>query len=285
MLRYIWIASHFHNQLRIELFKDTLQSIENQTIKPDHVILSFSLQEDLNHLKSDILDFKMYLSIPFTILYQPTRLYQFEHLYKIFQHVENDDNVFISFCDDDDFLEDTFIEDTNVPISQGYQKIHCKFYKIREDTRYANRHHNKSIGKYSEFGGLTCSLGYYKNFMESSFYKPFDCHCDILFSVYPEEKSTKLDKPLYYYRQGLFIAHYKIWMFPKNITECHEYKQILEDTKHLKTYDRNHVLSIWLYDKKDGKYILDNSKYIEHTLLQHDKEMKMFYNKSSPKYR
>ena len=276
MSRQIWIASHFHNLLRIELFKNTLLSIENQTIKPDHVILSFSLQEDLNHLKSDIRRFKKYLSVPFTILYQPTRLFQY-----VVQVV--DENVFISFCDDDDFFEKTFIEDTNVPIYQGYQKIHCKFYKIIEDTTYANRHENKSIGKYSEFGGLTCSLGYYKNFIADDIYDPLHPNCDILFSVHrdPDIKSIRLDKPLYYYRSGLFLAYYKLWMFSRDITECPEYRQIVKDTKHLKTYDKNHVLSIWLYDKKDGKDMdsLDNQTYIEETLLQHDKEMKMFLGK------
>ena len=47
MIHQIWIASHFHNQRRIDFFKDTIQSINNQTIKPNKVIVSFDYAEGL----------------------------------------------------------------------------------------------------------------------------------------------------------------------------------------------------------------------------------------------
>jgi hypothetical protein len=110
MIHQIWIASHFHNQRRIDFFKDTIQSINNQTIKPNKVIVSFSLQENLKNFKDEIINLKESCNFPLEILYEPSRLYQFEHIQKIYMKNTISNNLFISFCDDDDYLDKNFIE-------------------------------------------------------------------------------------------------------------------------------------------------------------------------------
>lgn len=282
VIRHIWIASHFHSVRRIELFKSTLQSIQNQVVKPDKVILSFSLQHDLLELKEEIINLKKCLTIPFTILFQQNRLYQFEHLHKIYEHVSsNDDEIYISFCDDDDFFHEHFIVTTNDFISLGYEKIKPKFYRIEDNVLYHDRFEEHKLGKYSEFGGMTCSLKFFKDFIESPFYDPLNKHCDIVCSCYTSDvpyKTIQINTPLYYYRSSMYTAHHKIWNFPKEITGSNEYKQIIEDTRHLKPHLKNHVISMWLYDAKDGNIhpLNKNEEYIEKTIIKYKKEMQLF---------
>lgn len=284
--RHIWIASHFHSTRRMQFIRSTIQSIQNQITPPDQIILSFSLQHDLVERKAEICDdLKMCTTIPFTILYQPTRLYQFEHLHKIFEHMlastdEKDrESLYISFCDDDDFLHEHFISTTNDFIEQGYDKIQCRFYQVGEDATYHDRYHNSTIGKYCEFGGMTCSWGYFQEFLQSPFYRPLDCHCDLYCACFTGDfhpkKAVRLSTPLYYYRQGLYSAHHKIWSFPRDITDSTAYARLLEDTQDLLPEIRDHVISMWLYDAKLGDdHNTDRRLFIERTIRSYHEQNK-----------
>lgn len=281
--RHIWIASHFHSIRRIELFKSTLQSIQNQVVEPDKVILSFSLQHDLLDWKEDILDFEHYLTTSFTILFQTSRLYQFEHLKKIYEHVSttpDNTDIYISFIDDDDFFHEDFIGTTNNFISLGYKKIKTKFFQIEAHDLYHDRFEKNKVGKYCEFGGMTCSLHFFKDFLESAVYDPLNPHCDVICSCYtsnePSYKTIKINSPLYYYRSSLFTANHRIWGFRKEITDSHEYKQMIKKTAYLKPYLKNHVISMWLYDAKYGNMQPINQEYIEKTIADYKKQMQNF---------
>lgn len=288
--RHIWIASHFHSLHRIELFKSTLQSIENQIVKPDRVILSFSLQENLCNLKSEIFNLKQYCTIPFEILYQDSRLYQFEHLHKIYDFVSNEldgnhnNSLYISFCDDDDFLHEHYITTTNDFISIGYDKIHCKFYRMEKGNElYHDRFNKFVVGKYCEFGGMTCSFKYFEDFIHSPYYEPSNPTCDLLCSCFKSRhKEIKINTPLYYYRSSLYCSYHQIWRFPKELTNSLGYYKILQDTANLPTNIRDHVISDWLYKTKSGK-ILDSDdnhrKFIDESIAYHTKVMKQFISR------
>jgi hypothetical protein len=241
MKRHIWIASHFHNKFRIELFKETLKSLINQTIKPDEVFISFSIQFNLD--KNEVYDlFETILKpndIKYVILFQEERKYQFEHFEKIYEYVKenNYQDFFISFIDDDDMVHESYIEETNEYIRQGYKKIGCFFYILDDiDIKYEDKDKkNLSLSKYTEFGGISCTLDFYETFINDMCYNSNNQQCDIYFSVYRADnfKSIQIDKPLYYYRKCPYVSNFNIWGFEKEITENEEYHKLIILTKEL----------------------------------------------------
>lgn len=196
-------------------------------------------------MKKDILGLRA--SIPLIILYQHERHYQFEHLERIYDHAvtTNQGQIYITFCDDDDMLAPNHVEVTNRYLD--YDKIKCHFYTIDEDAKCADKeekHRGKS--RYSEFGGLTCSLKYFVNFINSDVYKR-DCPItDIYFSnyQYPTLKQVTLSESLYFYRKCLFLPNMNVWRFPKEVTEGAEYKNLL------KTTSDDYKIGNWLYDQE-----------------------------------
>ena len=232
MLRTIWIASHFHNKIRINLFKETLKSIEKQTIKPDLVIISFSIQENLQDYKEVIENMFNNLTNKYILLYQDNRLYQFEHLHKIYNYVKNNltDTTFITFLDDDDLLHENYIEITNNYLT--YDKICTRFFPISDDTSYEDKdtlRHTPS--KYTEFGGITCTLSFYEDFINSEFYSREKQMTDLYFSAYIYNKFTyiKLNEILYYYRKYYILPLSKIHTYSKDITDLPEYQNIIKN--------------------------------------------------------
>ena len=267
MIRQIWIASHFHNIKRIELFKETLKSIENQIKKPDLILLSFSIQEDIINSKDLIYDLFKMVSISYKILFQNQRLYQFEHLERIYEYVIHNyekKEIYISFCDDDDLLSEDYIIITNKYLN--YDKINCFFHCINEDTTYETKNNRRVISNYSEYGGMSCLLAYFENFIHSVFYKSDTQTADIYLSVYsdPKFKQIIIQEPLYYYRKYNNIYNMKLWHFSKELTNSDEYKQLLELVKN--NINKDYIIYEWLYTKKENKYIESLDKFITNNL-------------------
>lgn len=89
----IWIASHFHSQQRFEWFRETVKSLESQTLKVK-IYMSWSKED---YVRIDMAVFSNIIHF-----YQPYRLTQFEHFEYILTHRDITDNTFVGFCDDDD---------------------------------------------------------------------------------------------------------------------------------------------------------------------------------------
>lgn len=249
MLRTIWIASHFHNKIRINLFRETLKSIEYQTEKPDLVIISFSIQENLIHYKEIIEEMFNNLTVKYVLLYQENRHYQFEHLYKIYTYVKENysKKVYITFLDDDDLLHENYIEITNNYLT--YDKIRTRFYPIREDTLYNDKDTFRNVpSKYTEFGGTSCTLEFYEDFLESNFNNCNEQMIDLYFAVYIYNKFTEiqLNEILYYYRKYLYLPLSRIHFFDKEITNSVEYQKLIK-------VSNDTELDNWLFNLKKSQ--------------------------------
>ncbi len=201
----IWIASHFHIELRFKIFEETIISICNQTQLPNCIYISYSCDKDLKEY-IDVEDlFSKYfnpLGLKYKIFFVEACQVQFDHLYNIYNKRDEieDDDVYVSFLDDDDMYETTRIEDTIEFINKitNIKLVNCLSYLIDDTTLYSNRSRYKCCN--SDFGCHTASIDILHNFFKSKFFLETKERyiLDLYFvTLYPK---TTLQKQLYYKR-------------------------------------------------------------------------------------
>lgn len=233
MKHHVWIASHFHNKFRCDFFLDTIKSICTQTHLPDIVVISYSFQHDIDIDVKTLLDkhFKPQ-GIHYIILQQPQRLYQFEHIKCIYDHVVQNsvdistDDIMVTFCDDDDMLHEKRMEMVNTYVDQ-YPIVRCLFYIIEDDTTFDMR--SKIVGKshWSEFGCYSCRLQLIGKFLEEI--DDYHNNTDLYFMASMRNDNCFLiEECLYYHRRCLFLTNINIWRIKKELTETKDFITIVD---------------------------------------------------------
>lgn len=105
------IASHLNVPLRIESLRITLASIAKNTVKPDHVYLSYSSDLDGKEYDRETIEEKwrsVLSTIPFTVVFQSQKTHQFEHYFNLLPFVLDTDIV--AFSNDDDLVSKDKVE-------------------------------------------------------------------------------------------------------------------------------------------------------------------------------
>jgi hypothetical protein len=227
----ILIASHFHSQLRYDLFLETIKSLANQTYKPMKILLSYSKNDDV---KTDIENlFNSYFSvknIDFFINYSKERLYQFDHFYSLFKSNEINGN-WICFCDDDDMYLPNRLEIIKNIIQSNDDKsietysdnffsidITMKYEKLIELINSKNNNLMTSIS--CDFANSIINYDKFNYFFESRFLmiknqlelnKTFYL-ADGAFKMYLNDCNyKKINETLYARRLDTFVPNYRCW--------------------------------------------------------------------------
>lgn len=263
MKQQIWIASHFHNQSRYELFVDTIKSIAEQTIKPDLVVISYSKQ---HNVVTDILSiFKRYLeplNILFKIYKHDTRLYKFEHIKYIFDTLNSIDNILITFCDDDDLLISTRLEENALVLKKENikQDMDVKIKCYIQPLLRKKSNHIPSSEKYT----CSCTSKHLELFMKSSIFSATNPLLNLEFLNYTLPTSCIFLIPKYLYLHRVYSKQYgmRIWMYRKIETETPKYIEFLNySDKYFKKYEKYEQCIHSIYFKGDESKL--NIKSIE----------------------
>lgn len=119
MTQQIWLVSYIIPE-RLEPFKRALQSFADQTVKCSvNISLCGPSAKDARQIVFDILDNPL-------VMTHNERYSQFDQLFLLHKHLRPDPNIWISFCDDDDYYTSDRIE-----IQQNYiDKIENKYDSI-----------------------------------------------------------------------------------------------------------------------------------------------------------
>lgn len=217
----VLLASHLTNPLRKKTIQYALQSVAEQTIKPDKVMISYSGDKNDEENWRKILN-----QIDTDIFYHPNQRQQFEHYFFLHKFVKDDDVVM--FLDDDDLynlskVERTKQEFTNNPaidylqhkirrFGQPYDPekiIHGTTSQIQDmlDTGYkierSFEYHTKAVrGKlFKDFFNVPTQAVQNKTFQQ--LLDEYKGITDLAFNVYVDAEAKhkhKIDDVLYYYR-------------------------------------------------------------------------------------
>lgn len=256
MKNHIWIASHFHNTTRYKLFQETIKSICSQTLKPDLVVLSYSVQHDIQ-LDVETL-FHQHLTpagIQFLILQQPERLLQFQHLKKIHDHflLRKEEDIIVSFCDDDDMCHKERLE--YVCLAMGEHKnnvVSCFYYLIDDDIMFEKEIKGTLVNK-SDFGCYSCFFHILTEFFETSYGIDVNKNTDVFFMSWCCGDVCLIDKPLYYKRNLIFQYNMHIWNVPLEKTNSDVFHTLID------------LIGYYIKSIKDGNRLFvietDNKKY------------------------
>lgn len=134
-----WIASHLGQYERFVTLQYAIRSIVNNTNPPDKIYLSFSIGENCNITKNNVVDTLLLLSddskIKIIILFKEQKTCQFDHYKNIYNYYieennnycNNCDNDIITFMDDDDLYSETAFE----TIRSTVEKYDCDIIKQR----------------------------------------------------------------------------------------------------------------------------------------------------------
>ena len=211
------------------MFRETLKSICSQTLKPDLVAISYSCQQDVS-IDVEKLFSKFFdrLHIQFLVLRQPQRLYQFEHLKMIHDHIchqYDPKNVMVTFCDDDDMLHEKRLQE--VDLYRDHETVCCFFYKIDEKTTLETRRLERRPKNWSEFGCYSCRLFTFTSFLQKTWGESHEDnnYLDVYFMA--STKPHVIHKHLYYHRY-YHDDNMKIWNITKGHTETHTFQYLLQ---------------------------------------------------------
>lgn len=102
----VLIASHINNLKQINLLDNCINSLINQTVKPD-IFISISFENEI--LRKNFIDniYNKYTNINYTLCDNKT--YQIIHFFYLLKKIK--DYNFIMFCDDDDTYEKNRVEE------------------------------------------------------------------------------------------------------------------------------------------------------------------------------
>lgn len=267
---HVWIASHFHLLHRFKLFEDTLKSIASQTLLPDVIILSYSVQQDLDINQSLKEFFEKWIEpkkIKYVLLQQPERLYQFQHLRCIYDYVlsqnESPDDIVITFCDDDDMLHESRLEQVNVHIKE-HSIVSCFFSVIKDEVMFEYKEKNSQLVKRSEFGCFSCRFHHMTKFWTSELITIAENITDIYFMAY-FRNAYCIPISLYYKRLLLYTYGSKIWRVPLEKTNSPEFMDLLQ---HIHTYLCSIPETNLYVRETDGRrYRLRDKEEVKHFFL------------------
>lgn len=130
---HIWISSHIHAVQRHYWFLKCLNSLIDQEVEADEIYVSYSVEKYV----SDIVDTN-YSQIFQTIKFvqRDTRLYQFEHIKKLNEQIDNEyddeykSSLYIMFCDDDDMYAKNRVSTLKPYLSKDVSALHDYFIDI-----------------------------------------------------------------------------------------------------------------------------------------------------------
>lgn len=122
----ILIASHIYYDNQIELFKNCLLSLKNQTYTADiYVSVSFENEKFKELFINNILNIVDNINILFIL--SDKQLYQMEHIYVFNEYIKKYD--LIMFCDDDDTYDKERVELIN--------KMYIEYLSNKKDREFA----------------------------------------------------------------------------------------------------------------------------------------------------
>ncbi len=131
----VWIASHIHSVQRFEWFTETIRSLLQQTELPSKIYVSYSQEKYITRKLKPIFTNKL-----LHFIWHPKRQTQFEHLKHIHNLVlqsypteEQQRNLFVFFCDDDDIYHPDRIRRLKTKISSSIANVFYDFsYQISD---------------------------------------------------------------------------------------------------------------------------------------------------------
>lgn len=214
--------------------EEMVKSLCAQDRLPDVVAISYSNQHNINiHVKELLEKYLQPLGVRYIVLHQPQRLYQFEHLRCIYDHVlaherPSEKNVWITFCDDDDMLHRKRIQKVSMVAERekDVRIIRCLFY-ITEEQKWeeAIGCEDLSISHWSEFGCYSCKWEVLAEFLGNI--KEYSNQNDLYFMA-SNRDGFFLEEPLYYHRRCLFEPNMHIWSIKKELTETMEFVHLVD---------------------------------------------------------
>jgi len=110
----ILCASHISHSIKIKSLQQAVDSINNQTLLPDLILIGLSIDEKIQFPKINS-------KVKLEIKYSEKKLYQFEHYKILFEEIQDDDLVM--FIDDDDLYYPDRVKIVNFYFKQGYDLI------------------------------------------------------------------------------------------------------------------------------------------------------------------
>lgn len=208
---HVWIASHFHIQLRVEWFEKCIKSIADQTKKPDVVMISYSKAEDVD-INVEKLFKKHLCEIEYKIYFHSERKSQFQHLKYIYDNLNKNidrENNWICFCDDDDMYHPQRIAYLNYTLQiLNTDALIDKSYIIDEDDVIINSMSN-------DFANNSLRLSLLDKFWVEknlALYSSINKHTvDLFFSTWINKYTSSLFCVLYYKRCTPYILNTRSW--------------------------------------------------------------------------
>lgn len=213
----ILIASHFHLQIRYEFFKDTIKSLQSQTLKPIKILISYSKEKDIktdvNNLFYESFNDK---NIEYYINYSDKKLSQFEHFFEIYKSNQIN-SEWICFCDDDDMYHHERLEifNKNILSNPGYNSFKDYFSLIGENSTYNNMEFIRKRKDGQDFANFVVSKCFLIEFFEEMIN---EYHIDIkkgttdcFFKVVADRNCINIKEDMYFYRKCPFICNYNYW--------------------------------------------------------------------------
>lgn len=267
---HVWIASHFHNQYRYKLFEETVKSIASQTLKPEIVVLSFSVQFDVKINIEELFDLHFTPNnITYIILAQPERLHQFQHLRRIHNHFVslNTTDIVITFCDDDDMLHKERIEQVEQVIHE-HNIVCCFFTLIDENQTFDNIIENKlMLQERSEFGCFSCKFHIMTEFLETDFGFEIDKKTEDVYFMAFYRDAYKMKRSLYYHRR-MYYNHYNmnIWKIPLEKTQSEEFISLVNKIQ-IYLHTIQGYTKIFVCETDGVEYLLQNKEEIKQFII------------------
>lgn len=114
----VLIASHLNTEDRVKTLEYAINSVLNNTVKPDHIYVSYSGLEYEKHTDEPLV----------TIIRQLVQLQQFEHYKFLTKYVDSND--IICFLDDDDLYTNDKIAVVKKEMTDDVKVLKHKFYKF-----------------------------------------------------------------------------------------------------------------------------------------------------------
>lgn len=216
----VLIASHFHINLRYQLFKETVKSLANQTLKPLKIMISYSKEDEVFTNVEEL--FKDYFGkeANYFINYSEQQLTQFEHL-EILVNSGEINGEYITFCDDDDMYHPKRLEIINDFIinNPGFV-VFTDFMKIIDiETTYSDILSVKKYnGNHNDFGNMIikskCFIGWFTspNYLNYKLNPERPIHFDdLIFRISFKPFTKEIDEQLYLRRSAPFTKNYRYW--------------------------------------------------------------------------
>jgi len=177
-----WIASHIGSNDRLIMLKGMLASIALQTVRPDHVWISISHDPSISLPTNE--EIKNILgNTNFTTLVSNIKLYQFQHLRRIWIDSKENQAKWVMFCDDDDLNGPERVASFNYVLSKTPNKkvfisgtVHFINNLYRENNPWITDY-TLAVTKYKasstrgDFGSYVCHISILDDFFNEMYDK------------------------------------------------------------------------------------------------------------------